>query len=440
MRQFCLSLLFNIPFILLAQGPGGVSSNLSLWFKANSGVTVAGENLTNWADQSGNSFNITQGVSSNQPVQKIVGINFNPEIVFDGNSDYLPISSKNFSGTGAISALTTFIVFKTDYTGGGYNGNWSFLDFDRSDFFNFYIRGDDGRLAFSYHSGPTHDNDGATLGFNDGFAHLGVAIFDNTVTDETKIRVDGLEDFSGDNVSNGSTIGVPTTRYGFIGDGSEATFEDGARNNAYFDGSIAEVILFESSLTPSLLSRVESYLAVKYGLTLGDGTSPVDYVASNGSTIWTGSATYQHGVAGVGRDDNSQLLQERSTNSTEESAIIVEVESSFSSDLTFLMWGHDDAGNGLTTSNLPGGFEERVQKTWTAQVTGTHGTLTVDFIISNTGFNSFIPEDYNLLIDGDGDFTTGALSVGASTIIGDTLRFTSVSLNDGDFLHWQGRQ
>lgn len=416
-------------------GPGGVSTNLSIWYKGNTGTTTSGNSLTDWTDQSGNGFNITQGVSANQPQLLQNDINFNPGIVFDGGSDYLPISTKNYNGTGALSALTTFIVFKTDYTGGGYNNNWSFLDFDRSDFFNVYIHGANGNISFSYRSGgTTYDNDAPTTGLNDGYPHIGVAGYNNAVTNETTIRVDGLEDLAANRVANGSTIGVSGTRYGFVGDGSEANTYNGTRNNIYYDGTISEVIHFERSLNATELNRVESYLALKYGLTLGNTGNTVSYTASNGTVIWTGSATYQNGVAGIGRDDNSILNQIKSTSSTDiNSKIIIEAESAFGSDLSFLIWGHDNAGSNLTATNLPAGFEQRLEKTWLVQSTGTPGSVSLDFVITSADFNSYSAGDYTLLIDTDGDFTSGHTEYSAASVVGDTVRFTGVTFSSGDY-------
>ncbi len=435
-RVLLSSLLAILTYPSIAQtGPGGISTNLSIWYKGNTGTTTSGNSLTDWSDQSGNGFNITQGVSANQPQLQQNEINFNPGIVFDGGSDYLPISTKNYNGSGALSALTTLVVFKTDYSGNNYNNNWSFLDFDRSDFFNMYIHGSNGNISFSYHSGSTtYDNDAPTTGLNDGYPHIGAVGYNNAVTNETIIRVDGLEDLAANRVANGATIGVSGTRYGFVGDGSEASAYNGSRNNIYYDGSIAEIIHFERSLNATELNRVESYLAVKYGLTLGSTGNAVSYTASDGTEIWTGSATYQNGIAGIGRDDNSILDQSKSTSSSDDNSIItMEAESAFGSDLSFLIWGHDDAGNNLTGTNLPAGFDQRLEKTWFVQSTGTPGSVAMDFIITSSDFNSYSVSDYTLLIDGDGDFTSGHSEYVAAAMVGDTVRFTGVSFSSGDF-------
>ena len=155
------------------------------------------------------------------------------------------------------------------------------------------------------------------------------------------------------------------------------------------------------------------------GLTLGNTANPVSYTASNGTVIWTGSATFQNGVAGIGRDDNSILNQTKSSSSSDiNSKIILEAESPFGSDLSFLIWSHDDAGNNLTAANLPAGFEQRLEKTWLVQTTGTPGSITLDFVITSSDFNSYSAADYTLLIDSDGDFTSGHSEQAATTIVG----------------------
>lgn len=56
--------------------------------------------------------------------------------------------------------------------------------------------------------------------------------------------------------------------------------------NEYMAGNIAEVILYDvANSTATDRQKIRSYLAVKYGQTL-DQTTPYNYIASDGSTIW----------------------------------------------------------------------------------------------------------------------------------------------------------
>jgi len=83
-----------------------------------------------------------------------------------------------------------------------------------------------------------------------------------------------------------------------------------------FRGQIAEFIVYSQLLTTGAdLQKIQSYLALKYGITLsgnndGDGTSfevgEGDYLLSNGTAMWDADevAGFQNNVAGIARDDN----------------------------------------------------------------------------------------------------------------------------------------
>lgn len=75
---------------------------------------------------------------------------------------------------------------------------------------------------------------------------------------------------------------------------------------------VAEVLYFDHRLGNATLRRVQSALAVRYGITLG----PVDYVDGEGNKIWhySDSGLYHHHVTGIGRGTtyNVSQLQSRS--------------------------------------------------------------------------------------------------------------------------------
>ncbi len=55
-----------------------------LWLKADAGVTLNGNSVTNWADQSGNAYNVTQATAANQPTFEASVFNGQHAISFDG--------------------------------------------------------------------------------------------------------------------------------------------------------------------------------------------------------------------------------------------------------------------------------------------------------------------------------------------------------------------
>ncbi|MDP1396071.1 S-layer homology domain-containing protein [Lysinibacillus capsici] len=84
----------------------------------------------------------------------------------------------------------------------------------------------------------------------------------------------------------------------------------GAGHSTRLQGKIAETIVFDRKLDDGKRKQVNSYLALKYGLTLTD-----DYIASDGATtMWTAANNLGYGshITGIGRDDNGALYQKQS--------------------------------------------------------------------------------------------------------------------------------
>jgi len=85
--------------------------------------------------------------------------------------------------------------------------------------------------------------------------------------------------------------------------------------NRQFTGYIPEIIAYNRLLTPLERRIVESYLAIKYGISL-----PVSYLGRDGQLLWDceASGDYNHRITALYRDDRSGLLQTESATSYEE--------------------------------------------------------------------------------------------------------------------------
>jgi len=168
---------------------------------------------------------------------------------FNGNNQYLGIQGKDYTTVGALGELTIGLWFQTSYNIGDWNSNWAFFDYDRSEYFNFYITPDTGQLGFSTSRSGINDFFSDTGGFNDGDWHYAVAVYDGT---NKYIYIDpstGQPDAIDLNSHSGLAIGTGTSRYGIIGDGSEATSEGTPRNNIYYNGLMDEIRYYERALT-----------------------------------------------------------------------------------------------------------------------------------------------------------------------------------------------
>lgn len=71
--------------------------------------------------------------------------------------------------------------------------------------------------------------------------------------------------------------------------------------------------MYNDDITQAGRNKVNSYLAIKYGITL-DQTSPQNYIASDSSILWnaTTNSAYKNNITVIGRDDGAGLSQKQS--------------------------------------------------------------------------------------------------------------------------------
>ena len=91
--------------------PGGVSTGLLQWLRADAGTTIA-TGVSVWADQSVPTRNATQAMGSNQPILTQNSLNFNPTLVFNGSSQFM-----QFSDAGMVSGASPRSTFAVAMTG-----------------------------------------------------------------------------------------------------------------------------------------------------------------------------------------------------------------------------------------------------------------------------------------------------------------------------------
>ncbi|HEY0651753.1 MAG TPA: hypothetical protein VGD65_01455 [Chryseosolibacter sp.] len=145
-----------------------------------------------------------------------------------------------------------------------------------------------------------------------------------------------------------------------------------------FQGTIAELIVFNRAL--SFLERVqhETYLAIKYGTGLKEGNA----VSSATKLLWhvEQNAGYGKHMAGIGRDDFFKLYQKQSGSAYDSGLLKMSIgtlaksnqeNSSSINDQDFILWGD----NGLPLSLKPGQGRDSivlfVQRKWMVTATGT---------------------------------------------------------------------
>ncbi len=207
-----------------------------------------------------------------------------PAIDFDGNNDRYAIKNKKYNTSGAIAKLTVSGWFKTTYNDNYWAGNWAMLDFDRSEYFNVFVHGR-GKIGFSTRASIGGIDDfyvGNNGEYNDGNWHYVVATYDGA---NKCLFVDGVLEGIKNNPHTGNPLGKGNvTRYGFIGDGSEASTFNGNRNNIHYKGQYDELRMLEVCLSPEWIATEyenQNSPSTFYTIEFGSSPLPVELIDFN---------------------------------------------------------------------------------------------------------------------------------------------------------------
>jgi hypothetical protein len=256
-------------------------TNLHLWLRADksvytdAGATTLATNGTTaywWNDQSAQANHHQNTTAGERPTYRdgttTAAINFKPTLEFDGSNDYLYDGTSLWAtANGGTTNTTIFVVAKQDDVAAGYNEMMT----GSSDNPVFGTYGD---RMLAYDSGTptanTHPkNIKATVpylygwdlvsGTNGGVnMRLNGELYANTVFDPASF-------------SSQSNVGGDS--------GAEGT-----------DGKIAEIIVYKEVLSQTSREKIESYLAIKYGLTLSQQAVHFSGSGSNNSVSSTSVA------------------------------------------------------------------------------------------------------------------------------------------------------
>jgi hypothetical protein len=225
-------------------------SGLSLWLKADAGVSLSGSNVTAWADQSGTGKNMT-AAGGNQPTFIASELNGKPVIDF-ATSKYLTASFSAINFT----QQTVFIVFKfvsanlSNYARPFSQSNIAYLDSTTP-----------GNLL------PLLRNDGTDymwcFSANDSFL-VGSPTPDNAWYISTT-KTDGNNGSFFINASNEQTF-VTTFNPSITNMQVGGALIDGGGMGDPFNSKLAEVIVYDRSLTTPERQQIEAYLNTKYAI------------------------------------------------------------------------------------------------------------------------------------------------------------------------------
>eukprot|EP01064_Diplonema_japonicum_P033174 TRINITY_DN647_c0_g1_i13.p1 TRINITY_DN647_c0_g1~~TRINITY_DN647_c0_g1_i13.p1 ORF type:complete len:2257 (+),score=636.78 TRINITY_DN647_c0_g1_i13:134-6772(+) len=234
-----------------------------------------------WLDESGNGHNAYLAFpyekDQDTAPEFVPGFRAPAHFTFDGKNDYIALKDMHFSTEKHLSAFSISILFRTTWTHSSVNSNWALIDFDRSEFFNVFVRATDGFIGFSSHGKDgTNDMRGSTV-VNDGGWHW-VTVTYSMAQQQKSIYVDGVLDSVKTGVHE-TGVGSSKTRYGMVGEGSESSTQFGSGNGIYFHGDISRIEIYTSILDPSTLTKGTSS-----GVPIGD-KSTCDTIPG-GKCVW----------------------------------------------------------------------------------------------------------------------------------------------------------
>ena len=146
-----------------------------------------------------------------------------------------------------------------------------------------------------------------------------------------------------------------------------------------FSGLMAEFILYERILKVEERAKLETYLALKYGITLEK-----NYLNASGNTVWEKESPYANNVAGIARDDGTTLYQKQATSSHESGQLVLGVNEIAVSntenpatlnDGDYLIWG--DNGQAFTLDNAVENPVTILNKKWLMKTSGSTANTVV---------------------------------------------------------------
>jgi hypothetical protein len=249
-------------------------NNCALWLNAGDVDTDGSNRVTRWSDSGQNGFHATQSTAGDRPTLIPNAVNGQPAVDFDGNNQ----DTNNPSETNGEflrldrtvddlnidedTGLAVIAVLKVD-------------EFNRGGTWTIGQAGQDGR-EFSMRTCSSYSVDGCQFGDPSGqwrAQHFGVADVDFASPETDDQWAILVHSYDGQQVQiriNGETVAtesaaldLATSRDIQLGRW-ERTPED---PNWYFDGQIAELLIFDQTLDTEDIENVESYLDTKFDIT-----------------------------------------------------------------------------------------------------------------------------------------------------------------------------
>lgn len=252
-----------------------LNPNLSAWFRADD-VNVTGSTVDQWNDRSGNGNNATSSGAKPTYTPSSAAFNNRPVVSFAGTSSdkqHLRVSSNLY---GSDRDMTVFVVANTNVSDAGSNSltrrTWTINRSSDSNASAMAIGQEYDKLAVAWNDGTTPfvypQTSGVIGDGSTGTAYL-ATLTQATASGELNVHLNGLGVY--DNSSFNFTTDIGSGSHFWIG-------SQGSANERFWNGDIAEIVVYDRVLNSAERENVEAYLAIRYGMpdTLMDATTEVN--------------------------------------------------------------------------------------------------------------------------------------------------------------------
>ena len=429
-------------------GPGGsVNPDFRLWLKATRGINLAtGNKVETWKDLGSLGKDAKQTTLANQPTfidGTNSNINFNPVVKFENNGT--SINQFMYNTENGYYTHETFIVMEPD---GAVGGTMTIISGTSA--IKPTTPGDPYPIVVDEHSGIGLGNFTSRLSneklwfnqlqtTNTPYYSVADALVDYTkagiinTRNKTATASDGIDLlFNSNLIGNQTSIsaGFTYTNLGYNDGGLwkgtpyniGKNFNDPTYGN--LNGRVAEIISYASRVPVADRPKIETYLAIKYGITLGANGTSKNYIDSGGTIIWNSAnnAGFNYNITGIGRDVASDLYQKQSKSSNDTNEVTIGLGviagtnsgniNQFTGNSIFLVWGSDNGTyttSGSNTTTLRTGLTStvtKISKKW--KVVETGGDVENIFIgipeTALSGLSKLSNEEYALIVSDNANF------------------------------------
>ncbi len=393
--------------LLLALGthaqisPGGVNNGLNMWFDADwnlyqnteaTQLATDNQRIYHWGDRLNDTLKAVAAEDSMRPtfVASLPELNGKGALRFYRNEDagnkYNNLYTNGFPTTKNMTIYTVFLPVSAGagddvpFVGGYSESHWyggsGIVDAERAGIVN------DFGIAF------TNTSIAAGAGNPETVQDVTLKIPSSLNTPQFAMSIRNGDSGSLGLWKNGGNHQSGTCGTNML---EKARFTFGANNTLtsniynYFDGYIANVIVFTRVINDIEKVIIDNYLAAKYGIQNIDKDVYTMDMTLNGD--------YDEDVAGIGQGfDGTQQ-----TKSKGEGIITISNPSDLEND-EYLFWG---TKNIETTENegtdVPKGFSERLKKTWAISEVGEVGKVRLEVDLSTNA--SFNESEVHLIFD-----------------------------------------